>query len=257
MKEPYYMIDFNAAACLFEIRVNDQPVLTMNLEGQASTRVPVNYAIHQNGKQEVSIKILPLLGKTNLSPKAELSYTVKLYNTVNGFELINEYNGFESEEIEDKVIPMISNSTFFDAEVPYKLRDYWIEGIDIKKIKDYDEKLRNAYRKIINIIKEENYDAFAKKIADREYNMSTSMYLSTKEANSRIRSIINDFKNGYDHVIFEEDSVTIISAYGKKAALKKSNGEPALAFGNKEKQEQLMLDIEFYFNKETNAFEII
>jgi len=32
---------------------------------------------------------------------------------------------------------------------------------------------------------------------------------------------------------------------------------PTLSFGNKEEQEKIMLDIEFYFNKETNAFEII
>ena len=98
---------------------------------------------------------------------------------------------------------------------------------------------------------------FAKQIANREYNMSTSMYLNSKDAKKRVTSIIEDFNNGYNHVIFAEDAIPIISAYGKKVALKKTNGEPALAFGNKEKQEQLMLDIEFYFNKDTNAFEII
>ena len=32
--QPYHVIDFSASACLFEIRVNDYPVIHMNVEGQ-------------------------------------------------------------------------------------------------------------------------------------------------------------------------------------------------------------------------------
>lgn len=257
MKEPYYMIDFSAAACLFEIRVNDNPIITMNLSAQASTRFPINFAIHESGKQEVSVKMLPLMGQSQLSPKAQLSYNIKLYDTSNGFQFKEEYKGFESKKINDKIVSIISNTSFFEANIPYQLRDYWIDGKEIKEIKDYEIKLRNTYRGIINIIKEKKFDLYVRKIKNREYNMSTSMYLSSKESNDRIKSIVNDFKNGFDHILFAENAIPIISAYGKKVALKKINGEPALAFGNKEKQEQLMLDIEFYFNKETNQFEII
>ncbi|AXO79617.1 hypothetical protein DZC78_04155 [Olleya aquimaris] len=257
MKEPYYMIDFNAAACLFEIRVNDQPILTMNLHAQASTILPINYVINKNGKQEVTIKMLPLLGETQLSPKAKFSFNIKLYDTVKNFELKNQFSGFESKEVKEKVIPSITNKSFFDAKVNYKLKNYWLDGKDIEDIEDYNIKLKHSYLRIIKIIKSGNFDLFSKKLKNREYNMSTSMYLNSNDSKKRITSIVNNLKNGYDHVIFPENVIPIISAYGKKVSLKKTNGEPALAFGNKEKQEQIMLDIEFYFNKQTNSFEII
>jgi hypothetical protein len=34
LTKPYYLIEFSAAACLFEIRVNDIPVMTLELSGQ-------------------------------------------------------------------------------------------------------------------------------------------------------------------------------------------------------------------------------
>jgi hypothetical protein len=257
MKEPYYMVDFNAGACFFEIRVNDQPVLAMNLKGQASTMIPVNYAIHKSGKQEVSIKVLPLLGNTSLSQNAELSYTVKLFDTSRGFELKNEFSGFESKPIEEQNIPLITNTSFFEATINYNLRDFWLDGLEISKIKDYELKLKQAYLKIIKLIKEEKFDILAKQLENREYNMATSMYLSEKDAKKRVSNLINDFKNGYNVVLFDEKAVPVISAYNKKVALKNLNGEPALAFGNREENEQLMLDVEFYYSKETKRFEII
>ncbi len=258
MKEPYYMIDFNAGACLFEIRVNDQPVLKMNLEGQASTRIPINNAIFNSGKQEVSVKMLPLLGQTKFSSKAELSYSIKLFDTVNDFQYKEQYDGFESMKIESTTALIITNTFFFNAEIPYKLKDYWKDGGEIKDIEDYEKKIRRAYLGIINLIKGEQFDLFSKKISDREYNIATSMYLSSNESNRRIQGLINDLNSGYDYLLFEEEfAIPVISSYGKKIALKKIDGDPALGFGNKEKREQLLLDIEFYFNKTTNSFEII
>ena len=45
MLKPYYMIDFSASACLFEIRINDYPVIQMNIEGRVSSMIPINYAL--------------------------------------------------------------------------------------------------------------------------------------------------------------------------------------------------------------------
>ncbi|WP_159263362.1 hypothetical protein [Tenacibaculum maritimum] len=88
--------------------------------------------------------------------------------------------------------------------------------------------------------------------------MKVSMYLSENESKNRISSLVNDLKNGYDYILFApQTAIPIVTAYGYKIALKKINGDPALGFGNKEKNEQLMLDIVFYFNKKTNTFEII
>ena len=238
IKEPYYQIQFDAAACLFEIRVNDIPILTMNLRGQASTGYPINNAISNTGLQEVTIKLLPLEGTTQLSEKAYLNYHIKLFDTYQGFKLVDRFEGFESKPVEkDQILPLIQGKSTFEAEVPYTLRDLWKQGKNIKDIEDYTVKIKNAYKRIANIIVEGKYDLFREKMEDREYNMATSMYLSATESKNRLDQMIEAFKNGYNHVLFDENSVPILSAYGKKVSLKSLNGEPALSFGNKEENE--------------------
>lgn len=257
IKKPYYMINFNAAACLFEIRVNDIPVITLDIKGQTATRIPINFAISKNGKQEVSVKVLPMSGNTQLSPKAELSYTIELYDVTNNFSFDSEYKGYKSPKIDkNKIIPVLTSKTAFDAEVPYQLKD-WEDGQNLKDIDDLDLKIRNTYARLGKLISDGNYDLFAKKMENREYNMATSMYLSPSESKARINGLITNFKSGFDTMLLVQDSVTVLAAYGKKIALKKPNGEPALSFGNKELNEQIMLDIEFYLPKGTNEFEII
>lgn len=87
MVQPYYTIDFSAAACMFEIRVNDYPVLTLNIEGQVAINIPINFAILDKGKQTISAVVLPILGETILNPNAALHFTsqkekqhLKLFN---------------------------------------------------------------------------------------------------------------------------------------------------------------------------------
>ncbi len=258
MKEPYYMIHFDAAACLFEIRVNDQPVLTMNLSGQASSKIPINYTISNSGKQEVTVTLLPLIGASKLSEKAYLNYHVELFESYNGFKLIDQFDGFESKPIEQKqALQVIKGNSFFEAEITYSLVNLWTKGENIEDIEDYSIKIKAAYQDIANLILGGKYEQFKQKMKNREYNMATSMYLSDKDSQNRINRMIEEFKNGYNHLLFDDLAIPVISAYGKKVALKSSNGEPALSFGNKEQQEQIMLDIEFYYSKETNQFEII
>lgn len=65
LKQPYYMLDFSASACLFEIRINDYPVIHMNIPGQIATSIPINYAILNSGIQNILVTILQLLKKIN------------------------------------------------------------------------------------------------------------------------------------------------------------------------------------------------
>jgi len=259
MIEPYYMIDFSASACMFEIRVNDTPLITMNIEGQAATKIPINQAISKSGKQEITIKMLPLLGKSSLSSVAQLNCTIQLYEVFNNYFTFNkQLEGYESPKIdEEKVVPLLINTTTFDAKIPYQLRDHWKSGQDLNNIDDLDLKLRKAYLLLGKIINEDKYDLFSKKMANREFNMATSMYLSDKASKSRLNGLITDFKNGFNVMSLSENAIVILSAYGKKAALKKPNGEPALSFINKVSKEELMLDVEFYLPEGSDQFEII
>jgi len=79
--QPYYLLEFRAITCLFEIRVNDTPVFSLTLDNkQFHTTLPINHAIHQPGPVEVSIKILPIPGETQLRSEASLFYEIQLYD---------------------------------------------------------------------------------------------------------------------------------------------------------------------------------
>ncbi|GAA4107055.1 hypothetical protein GCM10022393_01980 [Aquimarina addita] len=258
MMQPYYMIEFTAVACLFEIRVNDIPVLHMNMPNQISTRIPVNYAITESGKQQISIKILPVLGNLELSEGAEFKYKLELFDTVNGFQYQDEIISYKSQIVEkDTKIPLIVDENLFVATIPYQIKDYWKQGENLKEIDNLKTLVENACNDLLKDISTKNYQDFRQKIKNREENMTSSMYIKPENAKSRISNLEFKFSTGYEALPILGDAVLIYSAYGKKVSLKKLNGDSALTFVNKEKKKQLFLDLEFYMPKDSDELEVL
>ncbi len=254
---PYYMIDFSASACMFEIRINDYPVITQNIEGQVSTFIPINYAILESGKQTISATMLPNVGEIQLHKKADLRFKIMLFDVTNDFKFQKQFEEYQSKPIGDQKLPIIKKNGVFEAKVPYKLKA-WKNGSDLNDIKDVKQKLLDTYYNLSNIINNGKYEIFQKKITNRELNMVTSMYLSNKEAQTRISSLISDFESNFQIMpIMKENTLLFIYSNGKTAALKKPNGESALYLLNKKTKEELMIDITFYIPKGKSDFEII
>lgn len=249
------MIDFSASACMFEFRINDVPVLAMRIDGQASTSVPINYSILEKGKQKISLKILPLLGQINLDEKADVSYDIKLFEVSNGFQFQQQSNDYKSPKITSK-LPAIINEDIFEANIPYKL-DAWQDSSNLNKVKDIKTLLMSEYDSLINIISAQQYDLFKKKMAEREYNMAKSMYLSPIESSNRIDSIIKDFKNGFKIMPIPKDAVLLLCASGKTAMLKKPDGDSALYAYNEKTEEELYVDVMFHQKKGAKTLSII
>ncbi|WP_407277215.1 hypothetical protein R5O20_12205 [Tenacibaculum maritimum] len=253
---PYYMIDFSAAACLFEIRVNDYPVITQNIAGQVSTYIPINYAILESGKQEVSITMLPLIGETSLHPKAYLKYKVMLFDVTNDFVFKEEFTSFQSEQLAKNHLPVVKQTSYFRATVPYQL-NAWQHGINLTSKKDLKNKLLQSCQEIASVIEKKEYSTFEKMILKREQNMATAMYLNQQESSSRITELIQDLKAGFKMMPIPKESVVRILGFGKVAALKKPNGESALYLFNEKTNQELMLDFAFYIPEGKTNFEII
>ncbi|GGH19868.1 hypothetical protein [Pedobacter zeae] len=256
MKQPYYIIDFSASACLFEIRVNDYPVIHMNVEGQVASNIPINYAILKSGIQFISVTILPNLGDLELHPKSEVKFNIKLFDCTSDFVFDQQFGEYQSEIVGEKKIPVLKYVNSFKAEVPYQL-EAWQKGKNLKNIKDCREKLELAYRKVIRMIMDGRFDDYNKLISKREENMAISMYLSKGESNARVAELIADFKSGFKISNIPKDSLMFLCADNKVAFLKKLNGESALCLENNETQEELMLDISFYIPEGKEEFEVI
>lgn len=251
------MLDFGASACMFEIRINDYPVLAMNIEGQVFSMLPINNAILESGEQKISASIMPVLGQHTLDPNAELKFDVKLFDVSNDFVFQKQFNAYKSEPLNEKKIPILNHSSTFIAEVPY-IQTAWQDG---KKLDPNNKKLRseliNAYNHIGDLIKKQNYNQFKQLLAKREQNIAKSMYLSVNEAKARMDDLIEDFENGFNVMPLPNDAVMHIYAYGKVAALKKINGESALYLYSEKTQENLTIDISFYIPKDKTTFEVI
>lgn len=256
MHQPYYMIDFSASACFFEIKINDYPVIHMNIDGQVSSNIPINYAILSSGLQTISLSILPNIGDVELHPKSEVKIKIQLFDVSAGFVFQDQILEFQSEGVSEKKIPFINYSNTFRAEVPYHL-EAWQKGINLKEIDGYEEKLRNAYEKIAILIRNKDFESYKQLISKRENNIMVSMYLSNAESESRFNGLVQDFQLGFEMLPLSKDALLFLYAENKVAMLKKINGEPALSLENKETEEELMLDIAFYIPKGKEDFEVI
>jgi len=251
------MIDLSTSSCRFEIRVNDVPVINLNLKNQTSTMFPINYAILQNGRQEISIKVLPILGQANLNKDAALKYDIKLFDTGNDFKFQKQFGNYKTPAVDQNPkLPSIVHNDFFTAEVPYKITA-WQSSKKLENNDTTKSALIKAYEEVIKMLIDKRYNDFKEKISKREYIIATTMYLSKTESEARINNIIRDLQKGFQIQPLPKESIMLLYAYGKTAALKKFNGESALYAYNKQTGEELMIDITFHLASRDQKFEII
>lgn len=72
-----------------------------------------------------------------------------------------------------------------------------------------------------------------------------------------MKRLIEDFEKGFDFVDFPEDLISKTTAYSKIVSLRRKNFDPVLSFVNKIEREQVMLELEFFYSKESNNLEVI
>lgn len=257
MAQPYYMLRFSAGCCMFEIRINDIPVITLDLPGQAASMVPINYAILETGKQFITATLLPHSGQITLDPAAMLDFDIKLYDVEWDFVFKEQLVGHKFDAVDaTKKLPVERHRTEFLANVPYRLQG-WQSGTNLKNVDDISFKLRSAYNRLASTIRNKQYDSFREIIAKRENIMITSMYMDQQQAKTRIEGLIADFESGFQLAPIPENAVLQIYGDGRAAALKKINGESALFLVNNETKEELMLDLMFYIPNGKTEFEVI
>ena len=256
MAKPYYIVEFSASACLFEIRVNDVPVMTLEIPGQASSMTPVNFAILNSGQQTITAAVLPIPGTSILDENAKLRYELKLYDVNIGYKFKQSLMKFEfpAVDVQKKQTVQQKSDTFY-AEVPYRLKG-WANGRNLNEVKDVKDKLAKAYQRIAGYIRNKRYGELKQALQNREIIMTTSMYLD-QPVGSRVDSMIRDFENGFELIPFPGDLSIRYYAGGKMAALRRLNGDHAICAQNQEQEEEVLLDLAFYIPEGKDEFEVI
>ena len=253
--KPYYIIDFNAVNCFIDIRVNDVPVYSSNINGQRSTIIPINSPILESGNQQVSYNVLPLLGEFSLKENTFFEASVWLYDAsgeeIEPKEEINKYTTPENTGIP---LPAYKGEKMFMAEVPYKL-DAWQNSQDLSKVEDLRLYVDLFYSELEEMLAKEQYDSFINLIKKREENIATCMYLSDKEKNGRIM-FFNIIKEGFKVVPSSAKDIMLIYGHDKLVSLKKMDGSSALLFVNSEGDE-LSLDLRLHLPQGSRDFLVI
>jgi hypothetical protein len=256
--QPYYQLDFSAALCMFEVRVNDVIVFTLNLEGQASSMIPINSAILQSGKQQISIKVLPLLGQKVLNPNAQFKYNIKVFDAAKDLNFKEQLPGEYAVEKVDpaKKQTSLSQTTSFNAEVPYSINAYQT-GTDFKSVSALKEKLTGAYQKLGELIAKGNLEQLKKLIANRESVAAVTMYLSKEESDDRMKRLLSDLKTGYKLMPIPANAVVKVFGNYKIAALVTPQGGSVIMLKNEKEHEEMELEFTFYIPAGKTELEII
>lgn len=256
--QPYYQLDFSAAFCLFEIRVNDVLVFTLNLEGQTSTIIPINSGILQSGKQQITIKVLPIAGQKVLHPNAQFSYNIKVFDAANNLHFKEQLPGEYAVEKVDpaKKKSFLTHTANFNAEVPYTIIAYQA-ATDLGSVGGLKDKLVGAYQQIADLIVKGDLEQIKKMIANRESIAAVTMYLSKEESDDRLTGMLGNLKSGYKLEPIPANAILKIFGNGKLATLVGPDGEPALIFKNEKDNEELALEFTFYIPAGKTDLEII
>jgi hypothetical protein len=256
--KPSYQLDFTAAFCRLEIRVNDVILFNMNIEGQTSTDLPINAGISESGKQTITANIYPLEGKQVLHPSAEFKYSIKVLDAANNLELKEQLPG---EYAVAKVNPakkqtFLSQTASFNAEVPYTIKSYQT-GTDLNSVSNLKDKLQGAYHQLADIITKGEVVQLQELTANRENVVGVTMYLSKEEMADRIKGFTQNLKSGFELVPIPADAIVKIFGNGKLATLVKPNGDSALMLVNGKKGEEMSFDFSFYIPQGKRELEIL
>jgi len=253
MNKPFYRIDFKAGACFFDIKVNDIPVFSTNMERYFSMTIPVNYLILESGKQQLSVTVLPNTGETVFDENISFAMTLQLYeDTGNSLEHVEDILEYRIPCDREKAIEY---QTIFDAAVPYQI-SAWQSSVDLNTVENLREKAETAYRKLGEMITNRQYDEFIHCLQDQEKRMAVSMYFDEKSSKERMDRLIKDFKEGFELVPLSGDETMHIYAGGKLVCLKTKNGESALQFLKKETGEEMEVGIFLHLKKGDTALSV-
>lgn len=253
IKEPYYMIDFSASACYFEMYLNDVPLFNMDVRGQTATEFPVNNLILESGRQVFSVKITPCEGETQFHERSSFSGKILLYDVTEGFKRISEGERYETPNVDENTPLTMSFSIEFDAEVPYKQKA-WQNSKDLHKVESLREKVIEHYRYIESLILKKDYTTLENIVAQREKNVSLSMYLDESAGRERIDDLMNEIRKCTLIPITGNEKL-IFAGNGKLVTLQKSDGCSVIQLENKKEENIISLAFWLHIPEDGNELE--
>lgn len=270
---PYYSVDFDNgdSGCQFEILVNDVPVAKkIGIKGAMTSSAPINSCILQSGKQKLTVKLYPNVGKDMITTSDKKASPFNLSVTYRkdawNHNDISEVTVFQLPAIilPESGLPYFEKEFEFDAEVPYRFEG-WQTSKDLTKVSDIKQKVMNKFEEIKKLLEAKNFAAFAKMKNKKDIEMNTSFYLKPdevaegeafeREAFTEKNAEVQPFTNAKVVFYGQGRLVTLENTDDKGSALRTKIKH--ISADGKAKEEVIKFPILFHIPKNSDELEII
>ncbi|MBE0393897.1 hypothetical protein [Flavobacterium sp. PL002] len=252
---PYYLVDFNASICNFEIYINDLPAYVHSVGGIIASHYPINHFILESGEQKIKFKIFPLKGETTLKNDTFLKLKVHAYDAyTDNYENLIEVFNFETPDLSNPQLPLIEVEAEFTAQIPYKIMGWKnseiIDGIDAVKID-----LISFYKRIYEIAKSQNVSDLYSVLKTRFNEIDISMYTDNEDNIEGLSNMFSSINDG-GFILKDFPELTKIEMYGgnRIVNLIRNDNNPILYYVNKTTNEEFSLPL---FVHKKNDFIVI
>jgi hypothetical protein len=231
--EPLYQIRISSSFC-YEIRLNDIVVIRKNNDYMNHNIANLNASISESGVQNLNIKIYPRFSNgEKLENDQEFTLKIEKTSWENGSLtdpkeiLVYEVPKFDSNnnEIDLSKFKVFSDEKTFEAEIPYKLKD-WTKGIvfNEKDSLSIMPELLSAYKELKKYHENQNGEEYMNSLKDGYFNIYQANYFTKEEAQNKfnIKKKLIDKKKRILAPI--ENYYIEFSGKGKLVSLKRNDG---------------------------------
>lgn len=241
--KPFYTVNFNARMCHMKISVNGIPLVSMDVEGQCSTRYPCNNHLLASGTATIRCEVRPLEGEIQLHKRAFLSVEVELFDMDSPVEPLSKMASYQTPSVEDAVIPFVVHEDVFRVEVPYTLVG-WKQST---KLDRFEDDLRpmvfRKYNSMIALMRNRNFAQYEEAFRERENIMAACFYMSPEEKQARMKDIEHDIVSCTEIVPLSSKDQIELADDGRLVRLIKSDGESALRLKNDLEESEIMIEM--------------
>ena len=241
--KPFYSVNFNARMCNMRISVNGIPLISIDVEGQCSTRYPFNNLLLEPGMATIRYEARPMSGEIQLQKKAYLSCVVELFDMDSPFEPVATMASYETPPQDEAIVPYLVHEDIFRVDVPYTLMG-WKQSMKLDKLKDgLRPMVFMKYNSIIAMMRNHRFAEYENAFREREAIMGTCFFMSEAEKQDRMKDVEKDIMNCTEIVPLSSKDNLELAADGRLVRLIKTDGESALRVKNDETGEETMIEL--------------
>ena len=238
-----------------KISVNGIPLLSMEVDGQCSSRYPFNNLLLGSGWATIRYEARPLKREVRLREDAYLNCKVELFDLDSNYEPLSSMASFETQN--DTILPYVLHKDSFRVDVPYNLIG-WRHSVKLDQFKDQLKPVVfRKYNSIISMMRNHDFSSFENAFRERENIMGVSYYLSESDKQDRMRAVVDAIVNCSEILPLLSTDRLEFAADNRLVRLIKMDMDSALRLRNAEAGEETTIELWLHMKPGGKSLSII